>query len=157
MNTNWRNWYLVAATELEGTLDPEVPMRAGRAVFASPDFVRALPACVTIENMRVRLAAERVLDLHETLIFEFPDSGEVCALEIRRGVAQFHPGAPPFPARRLRLPKRYLDQVLMGRVRLVDGLTDGELQVSDGDAAAVARFFDYFEDPFSHPVRLSIH
>ena len=87
MNINWRNWYLVAAHELDGTLDPVAPALAAAVSFSSPDLIGALPARAWVEGFTTRLKAEETLDMHPTLAFQFPGIGEGYAVEIRRGVA----------------------------------------------------------------------
>jgi len=94
MNINWRNWYLMAARELEGTLNLAILQKGVSLIFASPDLVAAFPARAWVEGFTTRLKAEQTLDVKMTVSFRFPDVNESLGLEMRRGVAQFHPQMP---------------------------------------------------------------
>jgi len=94
MNTNWRNWYLVAAHELDGSLDLSAVMAGARANFGAPDTLAALPARAWVQGLTTRLIAEAAANVTMTMAFAFPDTKENYGLEIRRGVAQFYDHAP---------------------------------------------------------------
>jgi alkyl sulfatase BDS1-like metallo-beta-lactamase superfamily hydrolase len=140
MNINWRNWYLTSARELDGVRFDHSRMvsRAG--------IVRALPTGVKIESMALRLAAERTLDLHMTMGFRLPDLGEDYAIEIRRGVAQFHSICPDKVDVALILDEPCLGDILVGRLSFEEGLKTGKVKV-EGRMEDVVRFFGCFEKP----------
>ena len=156
INTNWRNWYLVAAHELEGTLDPALPARSAMATFSSPDLIAALPARAWVEGFTTRLKAENTLDTHMTAGFRFPDVNEAYALEIRRGVAQFHNRLPERTDLTIALDKRTLDQMLLGKLTLPDAFAAGTARIEQGTAAEALKFFGYFERPFAAPIQLTV-
>src|SRR5207245_1354542 len=85
INSNWRSWYLSAARELDGSVDPARFTR-GLAEGGNADLTALVPARAWIEAFTTRLKAESTLDVHFTAGFRFTDGKEECALEIRRGV-----------------------------------------------------------------------
>lgn len=156
MNINWRNWYLVAAHELDGSLDSAAIAVRARANFGSPDTIAALPARVWVEGLTTRLKAEDTLDVQTAIAFRFPDTREEYGLEIRRGIAQFDDHAPPAPDIGIALDKRVLDQMIAGRMTLVRGLNSGQIKVTAGARADVLKFFEYFEPSTLDPIALTV-
>jgi alkyl sulfatase BDS1-like metallo-beta-lactamase superfamily hydrolase len=69
-------------------------------------------------------------------------------------VAQFMERAPEKADLTLTLDKAVLDRIRLGEFTMRDGIAGGAVQVSDGAPTEVARFFDYFEVPFSTPIQL---
>ena len=82
-NTNWRNWYLTSALELEG----RVPNISGNRL-AAPDILKEMPLCNYVEGMTVRLDPIISAGAHLTVAFRLSDKGQSCALEVRRGDAR---------------------------------------------------------------------
>jgi alkyl sulfatase BDS1-like metallo-beta-lactamase superfamily hydrolase len=156
MNTNWRNWYLVAAHELDGTLDSAAIIARARANFGNPETIAALPARVWVEGLTTRLKSESTLDVTETIAFHFPDVNEHYGLEIRRGVAQFHPKAPERADMVLEMPKAVLDRFLLGRITLARALNSGDMKVTAGSRDDVFKFFGYFEPSAGDPIELTV-
>ncbi|MBI3684553.1 MAG: MBL fold metallo-hydrolase [Acidobacteria bacterium] len=146
MNSNWRNWYLVAARELDGTLADATVRYAAMRAFAAPDVIAALPACSWVEGHTTRLKADKTLDVHLTAAFRFLDVNESCALEIRRGVAQFHAIPPARTDLTFALTKAALDRALLGQETFAEVLKGEE----------GARLLSYFDQPLEAPIRLTV-
>ncbi len=156
MNINWRNWYLMAARELEGTLDVKLLAQAISRVFSSPDLVAAFPASSWVEGFTTRLKAEQSFDVQMTMGFRFPDVKQSCGLEVRRGIAQFHPQMPDKTDVTLTLDKATLNHVLLGQAPFADAIRTGEIKITNGNVTDVQRFFSYFEQPFASPIELTV-
>lgn len=156
MNINWRNWYLMSARELEGSLDAATLMKLMSQVFSSPDIIAAFPARSWVEGFTTRLKAEETLDVRMTVGFIFPDVNESHALEIRRGVAQFHERLLEKTDLTIRLDKRALNRILLGEMKLDEALASGQARVEGGSAADVQRFLSYFEQPFGSAIELTL-
>jgi alkyl sulfatase BDS1-like metallo-beta-lactamase superfamily hydrolase len=86
-NTNWRNWYLSAANELDHHYD-ELPFSGGG--LASTDVLRAQPLASVLQRLCVCVDPIASADVHMTLVLRLADRGEAYALELRRGVLQIH-------------------------------------------------------------------
>ncbi|HWZ30146.1 MAG TPA: alkyl sulfatase dimerization domain-containing protein [Bryobacteraceae bacterium] len=154
-NTNWRNWYLASAHELDGSLDTAAVLARARTNFGAPETIAALPARVWVQGLTTRLEAEKTLDVHTTMSFWFPDTKEEYALEVRRGVAQFS-DRPGLADVAIELEKATLDQILLGRSSIVRALNSGQMKVTKGDRADVLKFFGYFEPAFADPIALTV-
>jgi alkyl sulfatase BDS1-like metallo-beta-lactamase superfamily hydrolase len=154
-NTNWRNWYLASAHELEGSLDSAAVLARARINFGAPETIAALPARVWVQGLTTRLEAEKTLDVHTTMAFWFPDTKEEYALEVRRGVAQFS-DRPGLADVAVELEKKTLDQIVLGRSSIVRALNSGQMKATKGDRADVLKFFGYFEPAFADPITLTV-
>jgi len=110
------------------------------------DVVGALPSGVKVEAIGMRLAAEKALDLHMTMGFHFPDSNEHHALEIRRGIAQFHLIYPDKVDVALVLAETYLGEIIAGKASFEEGLRTGKIKV-EGKMEDVVKFFGCIEKP----------
>ncbi|MGH8354304.1 MAG: alkyl/aryl-sulfatase [Pseudomonas sp.] len=158
MNSNWRNWYLMSAMELEGQFDDggaEEMARGMRGAFLSADMLKNLPARIFLQNWVTRIDPDKSADVELTLGFSFPDIGEEWALEVRRGVAQLHQGIPAGNSLKLTLDKTYLDTVISGENGLLKGALLGDVKV-DGNLLEIKRFlgcFDFSEEPIALTVR----
>ena len=142
-NATWRNWGLTAALELEGELD----LAAGGMVLGSPDQVRGFPLAAIMNVMTVRLMSETCWETHLRVAFETTDSGESCALEIRRGICQFHETPPPERDATARFDRGFLLDWVFGRTTFEEAIAGDRVSV-EGDAAIVAEFLAKFE-PFN--------
>jgi alkyl sulfatase BDS1-like metallo-beta-lactamase superfamily hydrolase len=150
INAIWRNWYLLAARELEGSGLTALPRSA------PPDFVTALPARTFVEALPTRLKAEETLDIDISVGFRFPDSQETYGIELHRGVARFVESLPNKVDLMLTLDKATLDRIRLGRLTMREGMLSGEVRVSDNLLAEAERFFSYFEVPSGTPIRLVV-
>ncbi len=145
INITWRNWYLTAARELDGSLDLNRSAQLAGQQFAAPDVLAALPAAVLLEGMTSRLKAEVTLDLHLTLGVKFADSNESHAIEIRRGVVQFHPKIPEHTDVLLEMKRHFFNRQGFSLKAVKQGMRDGEVRVT-GSMTDVATFFNAFDD-----------
>ncbi len=154
-NTNWRNWYLASAHELDGSLDLNGVLQRARTNFGAPETIAALPARVWVEGLETRLETEKTTDVDKTMAFWFPDTKEEYSLEVRRGVAQFsdRPGRSDVA---IEMEKKTLDQILIGRLSIVRALNSGQMKIGKGTRADVLAFFGYFESAFSDPIALTV-
>jgi alkyl sulfatase BDS1-like metallo-beta-lactamase superfamily hydrolase len=154
MNINWRNWYLTSAQELEGNINALQALGAMSQNFSSPDVIAAWPASVLVGGLPPRLKAEDTLDRHLTVGFEFTDTQDAYAIEIRNGVAQFHETMPAATDAKLSLTKQVFLRIGAGRLSLADAIANGELAAT-GDVALVEQFFASFE-PLAQEINLTV-
>ena len=133
INTNWRDWYLTAARELDGTL-PNLAVAATMAL-ASPDIQRALPKEKYFEALAVRLDPEKSADAHQTV--EFRVGRDVFTVEIRRGIAEVRTSKATRPDATVTLTADELYRAQLGAGKV------------EGDPAALAAFWSYFDPPMT--------
>ena len=154
-NTNWRNWYLASAHELDGTLDMAAVLGRARTNFGAPETIAALPARVWVEGLTTRLEAEKTFDVHTAMSMSFPDTKESYRVEVRRGVAQFSNRTEDVDLA-IEIAKKDLDQIVLGRSTIVRSLNSGQMKVMKGARADVLAFFGYFEPASSDPIALTV-
>ena len=148
ITSTWRNWALTAAKELEGTLPP------GKGIMkSSPDIADTFPGNRIIELLSTRVAAERCADIRQRVGIIITDTAEGYALELRRGIAEFHPEIPTDTPEKINLTRQQLLALFLGEASLKT--LSGELK-TEGDIDKLSAFYGCFDTPDSTPITLSI-
>ncbi|MFN0087556.1 MAG: alkyl/aryl-sulfatase [Blastocatellia bacterium] len=142
-NTNWRNWYLSSARELDGTLNKAVAS-GSMTSLAAPEILRQLPLGKFFDAMTVRLDPVKSRDAHLTVAFRFSDTGEAYAVEVRRGVAQVHEKTLLKADVTLNLTMSAMQRIIARQTNFVNALQAGEIS-ADGAAALLVRFHGFFD------------
>jgi linear primary-alkylsulfatase len=152
-NTNWRDWYISSARELERSLNSMVTL-AATSSLAAHDILKQLPIAKLLEGMTVRLDPVNTADVHLTVGFSFTDTGRGYALEVRRGIAQLHESLPAQVDVTLNLTVDDLHRIVLRQTTFADALKAGQIK-ADGRTAELARFFGFFDGPASEPPPLT--
>ena len=152
ITSTWRNWALTAAKELEGTL----PTGAG-IMKSSPDIADALSSSRMVELLSTRLAAERCIDVQQLVGIELTDTAEAYALELRRGIAEFHGKMPAGVSEKILMTRQQLIDLFIGNTDL-SSLTATPPAGTElaGDRNKLAEFSRCFEGVKGPPITLSI-
>ena len=153
VNTNWRDWYISSARELERSLNSMVTL-AATSSLAAPDILKQLPISKLLEGMTVRLDPVKTADVHLTVGFRFTETGRGYALEVRRGIAQLHESLPAEVDVTLNLTVSDLHRIILRQTTFADALKTGEIK-ADGKQTELARFFGFFDAPASEPPSLT--
>ncbi len=160
-NVNWRNWSLTAVAELEGKID----MTKGFS-FTSSDVIKAFTTDKLLEMITTRIDPEKSIDVNLTMGIKLEDTNEHYALEIRRGVVQFHNKFPNKIDFALVAKRDYLNRILIGdipitgemltaieggdpapMVAIMAAIDKREIKVEGGSKQDVQKFFSYFDRP----------
>jgi alkyl sulfatase BDS1-like metallo-beta-lactamase superfamily hydrolase len=150
ININWRNFYLTAAKELDGTLDPgRYDTARGVAILSR------LPLEAILENVVTRVDAEKTRDVRMTLALRTTDTKRDYALEIRRGVVELHRVRPSQVDATLAGEEGVLRDVLLRERSFLKEYVVRGLTV-EGGIGTVATFFGYFEQPSPTPASLVV-
>jgi alkyl sulfatase BDS1-like metallo-beta-lactamase superfamily hydrolase len=152
-NTNWRDWYISSARELDRKLNSMVTTAATSAL-AAPDILKQLPPGKFFEAMTVRLDPVKTADVHLIVGFRITDARRGYALEVRRGVAQLHESLPANADVTLSLKLADLQRIILHQTTFADALKAGEIKV-DGKQAELERFFGFFDAPATEPPALT--
>ncbi len=137
--STWRNWALCQALELENRLGAQ---RGGHRI--QPNQARNYPMGGLLELLTVRLRAEECMESRMTLGFATTDTEESYALEIRRGICQFHATPPDKCDALLSFPRQFLSAWAGGGPSFEEGIESGDVSVG-GDPSIVVDFFSKFE------------
>jgi alkyl sulfatase BDS1-like metallo-beta-lactamase superfamily hydrolase len=153
-NTNWRNWYITAARELDGTLNQQMAAVTMNSL-GSPEILRALPLVKFFEAMTVRLDPAKSADAHLTVAFDITDTRQTYAVEVRRGVAQIHETLPAKTDATLHLPLSVMQRIIARQTSFASALQAGEIK-ADGDANLLARFNSFLDPPATQAPALTV-
>jgi alkyl sulfatase BDS1-like metallo-beta-lactamase superfamily hydrolase len=155
-NSNWRNWYITSARELNGAMNKAVAA-GSMSSLAAPEILRQLPISKFFEAMTVRLDPVKSADAHITVAFKITETGEVYALEVRRGVAQVHETTLPSKVdATLNVSLATMQRLIARQITPIAALQSGEVK-TDGNLTTLLRFYGFF-DPLttSEPPPLTV-
>ena len=124
----WRNFYLVAATELRNGVTAVATPNA-----AQPGVVTSMPVPTILDALAVRLNGPDVCDVSATMAFVVDDESHV--LELSNGTLHHHPGTDPAAVATIQMTRDALNAMVMGH-DLQSMLADGSITL-DGDLAPV--------------------
>jgi alkyl sulfatase BDS1-like metallo-beta-lactamase superfamily hydrolase len=144
INATWRGFYLTGARVLEGSLnlDPLYSMLKGFLI--SPDVLSLFPARSQIEALTVRLKAEEVHDINQSVSFRYNDVKEDYTLEIRKGIAQVHSGLIGNAIATVMGTRAAIGTLLSGVVPVKEALNNTQLKV-EGSIESLVDFLGHFE------------
>ncbi|MBK9706104.1 MAG: MBL fold metallo-hydrolase [Acidobacteria bacterium] len=145
-NTNWRNWYITSARELDGSLSKQAALMTMGSLGA-PEIIRQLPLIKFFESLTVRLDPVKSADAHLIAAFRITDANQGYAVEVRRGVAQVHERIPEKADLTLNLNLATMQRIIARQTTFAAALQAGEVK-AEGDVALLARFNSFF-DPAS--------
>lgn len=141
-NSNWRNFYLTAARELDGTIDYSLGIQIN-----APDQIAAMPGSALLESLRFRIDPEKSAGVHESAGIHVTDTGEDVGLLIRNGVLEVVATIPENAAFVVAVPK----QVVAGMIFLdlagvlKKSLDAGAASFTVGGLDEAAAFFAGFD------------
>ncbi len=130
INTIARAWYLNGANELDGKVNPVGLMQLGMQSVQG-----RLSGGELLESWRYQVDPEKAGDSRVVLGFEFTDSGDSYAVELRNSILEISPGPLPDGMPAVRLTAQQLRDVLAGKPAPADA----------GDTAALAGMIAYLD------------
>lgn len=136
-----RDWYFVAARELDGQL--KLPQRI---VKPTPEMLAAMPLSIFFDGMAVNLHAEDCLDRTIRTGFDFSDSGERYTYIVRRGVSEVVPGIAEDVDLKVSVSAQAFKEMLAG-IRNPALSIAGDFHLSRGNKLEFARFMRLFQPP----------
>ncbi|MEU4418296.1 alkyl sulfatase dimerization domain-containing protein [Nocardia salmonicida] len=151
-NSNWRNWYLTAARELDGTIDYSLAININ-----APDQIGALPAAALLEGLRFRIDPAKAEGATAAAGFVVTDTGETVGLTIRNGVVETTTTVPTDTDFVAELPKLVVMGMMFDNFTAVLGkaIDGGAAKLTVGSLADATRFFGYFDAKDASRIRLS--
>ena len=145
-NPIWRNNYLMAAKELDGTLDRARLLATLRAL-ANPDVAAATPIPLLLRALATRLDPVTSAGVRLSVGLRCTDTGATYALAVRSVVAEVLASAPPDATVAIRTTEPTLRGLLTGRSTWPHASQDGTATIERGTAAEAARFWSLFDPP----------
>jgi alkyl sulfatase BDS1-like metallo-beta-lactamase superfamily hydrolase len=112
--------------------------------LAAPDLIEQFTPAQLVDAVKYSVNAERSANIEMTIAFTFNDLGETHALEVRRGVVEFHKDFTGTADATATMSKMVYLGVMMGQVDFVEGVSAGQITV-DGNAVLVPEFYSLFD------------
>lgn len=130
----WRSVYLQAAYELRNG----VP-QSGELTTASPDIIKNMPPQMLFDYLSVRILPEKAEGKKFTINIEFTDLKEAYTLSMENSVLNYTTEVIKDADVSLKLSKKTLDDVQLGKTTLEKAAEDGTLKMK-GDAQVFKDF-----------------
>jgi alkyl sulfatase BDS1-like metallo-beta-lactamase superfamily hydrolase len=145
-NPIWRNNYLMAAKEIDGTLD-RTRLRDTVRALGNPDVAATMPIPLLLRGLATRLNPARGDGAQLRVGFHCTDTGADYGLAIRSAVAEVLAGAPPGATIDVQTTEPTVRDLLSGRIPWLSAVADGTVTLSKGTAEDAAHFWSLFDPP----------
>jgi alkyl sulfatase BDS1-like metallo-beta-lactamase superfamily hydrolase len=145
-NPIWRNNYLMAAREIDGTLDRGKLLRTIQAL-GNPDVAATMPIPVLLRALATRLDPARSDGIRLTVGFACADTVRTYGLTVRSAVAEVLAEATPRATIEIRTTEPTLRGLLAGRIAWPQAQEEGTATLARGTAEEAAQFWSLFDPP----------
>jgi alkyl sulfatase BDS1-like metallo-beta-lactamase superfamily hydrolase len=141
-NSNWRNFYLTAARELDGTIDYSLAIQIN-----APDQIAAMPGSALLESLRFRIDPQKSVNTNTAIGFEVTDTGERVGLIVRRGILEVTNTIPDDAAVIIAARKQLIAGIVLvdAHRMLATGLDSGAATLNNGTLDDANAFFALFD------------
>lgn len=138
-NIYYRDFALSGAAELDGSLNKE-----GAFDFANPVIIQQFGIGTILENLRVKIDAEKAMDANLKIGFNITDRNETYGYHIRNGIAAFYNEIPENPDLVLNIPSEVVYDFILKKGTIKNALENGK-GTADGDLNNLQKFASYFD------------
>jgi alkyl sulfatase BDS1-like metallo-beta-lactamase superfamily hydrolase len=145
-NPIWRNNYLMAAREIDGTLDRTRLLDTLRAL-GNADVAATTPIPLLLRALATRLDPVKSDGVQLSVGFRCADTEASYGVAIRSAVAEVLASAPPDATLEIHTTEPALRGLLSGRTTWPRPTEEGFIMVHRGTAEEAARFWSLFDLP----------
>lgn len=145
-NPIWRNNYLMAAREIDGTLDHARLMDTLRSL-ANPDVIPTVPIALLLRAFVTRLNPDRSAGERLQVALICQDTGDNYRLEVRHRVAEISLDSKAPVMVEIRTTETVLRELLAGRMLWDTVIREQPAALAGGSADLAARFWSFFDPP----------
>jgi len=138
-NPYWRMFALSAAAELDNTKKDLPPVD-----FGSPAIVSQLSIKTLLENLRVKIDAEKAENADFKIGFNITDRNEKYGFHIRNGIAAFYEYIPEESDVTLNVPSHVIYDYVLGRKGIKESIDEGNGTI-EGTMDKFDQFGSYFD------------
>ena len=146
VNPIWRNNYLMAAKEIDGTLDQTRLMTTMRAL-GNPDVAATMPIPLLLRAFATRLNPAQSDGIYLQVGFRCTDSAASYGLAIRSEVVDVLADAPVAATIDIQTTEPILRGLLTGRITWPRSVEDGMASLTRGTTEFAAQFWSLFDPP----------
>ena len=146
VNPIWRNNYLMAAREIDGTLDQSRLMTTLRAMV-NPDIAVTMPLPLLLRALATRLNPAHSSGTFLRVGLRCLDTGSTYGLAIRSEVAEVLAGAPTDAVIEIQTTEPMLRGLVTGRIDWSRAMKDGTATLNAGTPETLAHFWSLFDPP----------
>lgn len=145
-NPIWRNNYLMAAKEIDGTLDRAALVNTLRAL-ENPDIAATMPIPLLLRALATRLNPARSDGTLLHVGFHCTDTGADYGLAVRSEVAEVLMTSPADATTEMHATEPTLRSLLTGRLSWTRAAEEGAGTLTAGTGEDAARFWGLFDPP----------
>lgn len=146
INPIWRNFYLMAAKELDGTLNYPGLLATLRA-FRNPDVVPTIPNPMLLGALATRLVPDKSQGIQITVSLRTTDTDATYGLALRSDIAEVLVAAPPDATIEIQTTEPTLRGLLTGQISWPSAIEEGKVTLTQGTAEDAAHFWSLFDPP----------
>lgn len=146
VNPIWRNFYLMAARELEGTLNHDRVLASIRRL-ANPDVLATVPIPMLLRTFVTRLDPQRSAETHLFVTMLVRDTNARYGLIVRSDVVEILPNVSDDATIEIHADENVLRALLTGRMTWRQALDDAAVALHNGAAEDAERFWSLFDPP----------
>ncbi len=152
VNANWRNFYLTAADELDGSID-----YSRKINIDAPDQIVAMPDEALLEGLRVRIDPEKCGDQVMSMGFKLTDRDATVGLIVRKGVVEAVSQIPDDALAVVELDHMTVIGMVFKDLAgtLEQSVNAGKAQFTKGSIDDAKKFFAVFDAPTNDPVLMA--
>jgi alkyl sulfatase BDS1-like metallo-beta-lactamase superfamily hydrolase len=155
VNPIWRNNYLMAAGEIDGTLDQSKLMATLRDM-ANPDIAATTPIPLLLRAFATRFDPVKSEGTHLQVSFHCIDRDTVYGLALRSDVAETLTGAQPDATLAIQTTEPTLRGLLSDRITWPEAVVNGTAAINQGDATTAEHFWSLFDPPLNELPALAL-
>lgn len=146
VNPIWRNNYLMAAKEIDGTLDRSALLDVVRAM-RNPDVAANMPIPLLLRGLATRLDASQSAGVEQSVTFRCTDTARNYGLVIRSEVADVLGEGSAGAAVEIRTTEPALRQLLTGQIAWMDAIEGGQASLDNGTTEELEGIWGLFDPP----------
>ena len=146
INPIWRDNYLMAAKEIDGTLD-HARLRDAVRALGNPDIAAAMPIPLLLRALATRLDPAQSEGVQLQVCFHCSDTGTRYGLAIRSDVAEVLAVASPDATIEMQTTEPTLRSLLTGRASWSRTAEEGAATLNRGTAEDAVHFWSLFDLP----------
>ncbi len=144
LNPMWRNHYLMAAKEIDGTLNHS-RMHESLRSLTNPDVIATVPIPLLLRALATRLDPARSEGVELLVGFHGTDTGNSYGVAIRSIVVDVFEADPKEATLEIHSSELLLRRLLMGRISWQQVIENGEVTLNRGTSEEMARFWSLFD------------